>query len=89
MDFFCYNRKDKIYTAEIKNKILIFDCAEDLYYLKDAINTDKIKWKFDKNNLLYCKDNEENKIYLIEKILNSSIIKKKVIFKDNNFLYIT
>lgn len=86
MDFFSYNRKDKIYTIEIKNKTLIFDCAEDLYYLKDAFDTDKIKWKFDENNLLYCKDNEGNKIYLIEKILNSSIIKKKVIFKDNNFL---
>jgi hypothetical protein len=76
MEFFTYNRKQNIFTTEIKNKTLIFDCAEDLYYLKDAIETDKIKWKFDENNLLYCKDNDRNKIYLIEKIFNTSITKK-------------
>lgn len=86
MEFFTYNRKQNIFTTEIKNKTIIFDCAEDLYYLKDAIQSDKIKWKFDENNLLYCKDNDGNKIYLIEKIFNISITKKKVIFKDNNYL---
>lgn len=86
MEFFTYNRKQNIFTTEIKNKRIIFDCAEDLYYLKDAVQSDKIKWKFDENNLLYCKDNDGNKIYLMEKILNTSITKKKVIFKDNNYL---
>lgn len=86
MEFFNYDRENKIFSVEIKDKTLLFDSAENLYYLKDAINTDKIKWKFDENNLVYCKDNDGNKIYLIEKIMNTSIIKKKVIFKDNNYL---
>ena len=86
MEFFTYDRKQNIFTTEIKNKTIIFDCAEDLYYLKDAVETDKIKWKFDENNLLYCKDNDGNKTYLIEKIFNTSIIKKNIIFKDNNYL---
>lgn len=86
MNFFTYNRKQKIFTTEIKNKTILFDSAEDLYYLKDAIETSKIKWYFDDNNLLFCNDNDDNKIYLVEKIFNISIIKKKVIFKDNNFL---
>ena len=86
MEFFNYDRENKIFSVEIKDKTLLFDSAENLYYLKDAIETDKIKWKFDENNLLYCKDDNGNKIYLIEKIMNTSIIKKKVIFKDNNYL---
>jgi hypothetical protein len=86
MEFFNYDRENKLFSVEIKDKTLLFDSAENLYFLKDAIESDKIKWKFDENNLLYCKDNDGNKIYLIEKIFNISIAKKKVIFKDNNYL---
>lgn len=35
---------------------------------------------------MYCKDNDGNKIYLIERIFNTSIAKKKVIFKNNDYL---
>lgn len=86
MESLNYNRKEKTFTIEIKDKTLIFDDFESLYYLKDTIDKDKIKWKFDKNNLLYCKDDDGNKIYLIEKILNTSIEKKEIIFKDLNNL---
>lgn len=86
MELFTFNRNDKIFTTKIKNNTFIFDSAEDLYYLYDAIKTDKIKWKFDENNLLFCKNSEGHKIYLIEKIFNISITKNKVFFKDNNYL---
>ncbi len=71
MEFFSYDRDKKTFTTEIKNKALIFDCVEDLYYLKDTINIDKIKWKFDENNLFYLKDKNGKKKYLIEKIFNT------------------
>ena len=89
MEFFKFNRTSKIFTIDLNDETLIFDSVESLYYLKDAIDSDKIKWKFDKNKLLYCKDNDNNKIYLVEKILNTSINKKNVIFKDSNYLNYT
>ena len=86
MELFKFDRKQKLFTTELKGQQLIFDNAENLYYLKDAIDAENIKWKFDKNNLLYCKDTDGNNIYLVEKILSTSITKKKVIFKDGNYL---
>ena len=47
MESLNYNRKEKTFTIEIKDKTLIFDNFESLYYLKDTNDKDKIKWKFD------------------------------------------
>ena len=80
-----YNRTTKLFTFHYKDKNIIFDNFENLYWLKDTLNTEKILWEIDEHTyLLYCKENKENKIYLIEKILNISINDKEVIFIDNN-----
>lgn len=86
-----YDRNTKIFTYKYKNKDILFDNFENLYWMYDAINTKNINWKIDKNNLLYCVESNSNddnikKIYLIEKILKTSIIEnnKKIYFNDNN-----
>lgn len=86
MQMFKFDRKNKIITFELKDKKILFDNVESFYYLIDAIDENKINWKQDNNNLLYCKNNENKKIYLIEKIYNISIEKKEIIFKDSNYL---
>ena len=80
-----YNRTTKLFTYHYKDKNIIFDNFENLYWLKDTLDTKNILWKIDENtNLLYCLDNNINKIYLIEKIFNISIDNKEVIFIDDN-----
>lgn len=80
-----YDRKTKLFTYNYNNKNIIFDNFENLYWLKDTLDTKKISWKIDEtNNLLYCLNNDKDKIYLIEKILNTSIDDKEVIFIDKN-----
>jgi hypothetical protein len=80
-----YDRIKKLYYYHYKEKNIIFDNFENLYWLKDTLDTEKISWEIDENKyLLYCIDNDGNKIYLIEKILNISINDKEVIFIDNN-----
>jgi hypothetical protein len=87
MDLFKFNRNENIFTLKIKDNIVSFNTIESLYYLIDAIDKEKINWKINKENkLLYCKNLIGDKVYLIEKIYNISIEKKKVIFKDANHL---
>jgi hypothetical protein len=87
-----FDRKTKLYYLKNDKYDLIFDNFEHLYWIKDTLNTsneknetNETKWKIDKkNNLLYCLDDNLDKVYLIEKITNSSIKDKKIIFIDNN-----
>lgn len=80
-----YNRTTKLFTYNYKDKNIIFDNFENLYWLKDTLGTKKISWEIDETtSLLYCLDTDNNKIYLIEKILNISIDDKEVIFIDKN-----
>jgi hypothetical protein len=80
-----YDRKTKLFTYHYKDKNIIFDNFENLYWLKDTLDIKNIQWNIDKDTqLLYCLDNDANKIYLIEKILNIKINHKKIIFIDNN-----
>jgi hypothetical protein len=80
-----YNRTTKLFTYNYKDINITFDNFENLYWLKDTLGTKKISWEIDKTtNLLYCLDTDDNKIYLIEKILNISIDDKEVIFLDKN-----
>ena len=52
-----YNRTTKIFTYQYKDKNIIFDNFESLYWLKDAVKSEKINWILDDtNNLLYCTD---------------------------------
>lgn len=82
-----YNRITKLYTYHHKDKNIIFDNFENLYWLKDTIDTENISWKIEEcTNLLYCLNNDLNKIYLVEKIFNTSIDNKEVIFIDGNTL---
>lgn len=82
-----YNRTTKLYTYHYNNKNIIFDNFENLYWLKDTLDTENISWKIDElTNLLYCLNNDLNKIYLFEKIFNTSINNKDVIFIDGNTL---
>ena len=86
MRYLSFDRNTKLFTYQYKDKNIIFDNFEHLYWMKDTvIQYEKIKWNIDDtNNLLYCLDEKMNKIYLIEKILNSSIDNKEIIFIDNN-----
>lgn len=80
-----YNRTTKLFTYHYKDKNITFDNFENLYWLKDTLNGEKINWKIDEDTqLLYCLDNDANKIYLIEKILNTKINNKEIIFIDND-----
>lgn len=86
-----YDRKTKLFTFQYENENILFDNFDNLYWIYDAISTDKINWKIDwkideTNKLLYCVDAKNNKIYLIEKILNILIKDKKIIFIDGNNL---
>ncbi len=79
-----FDRTTNLFNYYLENQIIIFDNFTDLYWLKDAINKEKIIWKIDTNtNLLYCVD-DDKKIYLIEKILSKSIDDLDVIFVDKN-----
>lgn len=80
-----YCRTKKLLTYHYKDKNIIFDNFEHLYWLKDTLDNKNISWKIDKEtDLLYCIDDNFNKIYLIEKIFNISIGDKEVIFIDDN-----
>ena len=83
---FILDRESNLIKVPFKDGELIFDSPEDMYYLYDTLpNKNKINWKFDKNNdLLYCRDDNNDKIYLIEKIINDKILHKIISFIDNN-----
>jgi hypothetical protein len=80
------DRETNHLKVPFKDDELIFDSPEDMYYLYDTLSDKKkISWKFDKkNNLLYCRDDDYNKVYLIEKIIGDKILNKNISFIDKN-----
>jgi hypothetical protein len=84
MNKLSYDRNTKLINYQYKDKTIIFDSFENFYWIIDTIKKDDINWLIDDNNLLYCIDDNNKKIYLAEKILNINIENKQIEFIDNN-----